>query len=76
MQRNSLAFNSTTGRIMKHRNIIKLTEVQKLTTLSRATIYRLIKIDKFPKQVKLSERSSGWVEEEVMQFLENCANNR
>ncbi|MBC8147894.1 MAG: AlpA family phage regulatory protein [Bacteroidetes bacterium] len=61
---------------MKYRNIIKLHKVQELTTLSRATIYRLIKIDKFPKQIKLSERSSGWVEDEVMQYLENCANNR
>ena len=61
---------------MKYRNIIKLCKVQELTTLSRATIYRLIKIGKFPKQIKLSERSSGWVEDEVMEYLDICANNR
>jgi prophage regulatory protein len=61
---------------MKYRNIIKLYKVQELTTLSRATIYRLIKIGKFPKQIKLSERSSGWVEDEVMEYLDICANNR
>ena len=61
---------------MKYRNIIKLYKVQELTTLSRATIYRLIKIGKFPKQIKLSERSSGWVEDEVMEYLDICAHNR
>jgi len=61
---------------MKYRNIIKLYKVQELTALSRATIYRLIKIGKFPKQIKLSERSSGWVEDEVMEYLDICANNR
>ena len=61
---------------MKYRNIIKLYKVQELTTLSRATIYRLIKIGKFPKKIKLSERSSGWVEDEVMEYLDICANNR
>jgi len=70
-----ILFN-TTGYAMKYRNIIKLYKVQELTTLSRATIYRLIKIGKFPKQIKLSERSSGWVEDEVMEYLDICANNR
>jgi len=50
---------------------IKIGQVSEITTLSRATIYRLIKQNKFPAQVKLSERSSGWVEQEVMEFLEN-----
>lgn len=61
---------------MKHMNIIKLYQVQNITTLSRTTIYRLIADGKFPKQIKLSERSSGWVEQEVMDYLDECIEKR
>jgi prophage regulatory protein len=61
---------------MKHMNIIKLYQVQNITTLSRTTIYRLIADGKFPKQIKLSERSSGWVEQEVMDYLDKCIEKR
>ncbi len=61
---------------MKYRIIIKLQKVEELTALSRATIYRLIQKGEFPKQIKLSERSSGWVEEEVMEYLDKCVKNR
>jgi len=56
--------------------IIKINDVKKLTTFSRSTIYRLISLGKFPRQIKLSERSSGWVEQEVLNYLDNCVNNR
>ncbi|WP_342590997.1 AlpA family transcriptional regulator [Isorropodon fossajaponicum symbiont] len=61
---------------MKHMNIIKLYQVLNITTLSRTTIYRLIADGKFPKQIKLSERSSGWVEQEVMDYLDKCIEKR
>jgi len=41
--------------------IIKLDEVKRRTTFSGSTIYRLAAEDKFPKPIKLSERSSGWL---------------
>jgi len=56
--------------------IIKLPKVQELTTLSRATIYRLISEGKFPKQIKLAERSSGWIAQEVTDYLKGCINVR
>ena len=56
--------------------IIKLPTVKGIVPLSTATIYRLIKQGKFPKQIKLSERSSGWVLEEVEQWLEEKINKR
>ena len=61
---------------MKYPNIIKLAKVKELTTFSSATIYRLISKGDFPKQVKLAERSSGWVEQEVLDYLDNCIGNR
>ncbi|MCS5550387.1 MAG: AlpA family transcriptional regulator [Gammaproteobacteria bacterium] len=51
--------------------IIKLTDVQNITTFSRSTIYRLISQGKFPKQIKLSERSAGWLEQEVLDYLDS-----
>jgi prophage regulatory protein len=57
-------------------NIIKLEKVKGLTALSRTTIYRLIADGKFPRQLKLSERSSGWVEQEVMDYLDECIEKR
>ena len=56
--------------------IIKLPAVIKLSALSSATIYRLIKKGEFPKQIKLSERSSGWLLSEVEQLLDSKVNAR
>ena len=56
--------------------IIKLDKVKEYTTFSAATNYRKMKKGEFPKQVKLSSRSSGWVEDEVLGYVENCINNR
>jgi prophage regulatory protein len=58
------------------KQIIKLSEVKGVVPLSTASIYRLIKKGEFPKQIKLSERSSGWVLEEVEQWLEEIINDR
>lgn len=44
---------------------IRLPEVRKLTSLSTATIYRMVACGKFPKQVKLGDRSVAWVKTEL-----------
>ena len=51
--------------------VIKLNEVKHLTSLSTASIYRQIKDNSFPKQIKLGERSSAWFYEEIIQWLED-----
>ena len=56
--------------------IIKLDEVKRRTTFSGSTIYRLAAEDKFPKPIKLSERSSGWLESEILAYLDECIKNR
>jgi prophage regulatory protein len=56
--------------------IIKLDCVKEMTTFSESTIYRLISQGKFPRQVKLAERSSGWVELEILDYLAVRINNR
>nr|WP_314540861.1 AlpA family transcriptional regulator [uncultured Massilia sp.] len=49
----------------QHR-IIRITEVMAMTGLSRSGIYAAIKEGTFPTQIKLSVRSSGWLESEVI----------
>lgn len=56
---------------MVEQQILKLTEVKLITALSGSTIYRLISQGIFPKQIKLSERSSGWLQSEVDQWLQD-----
>ena len=40
--------------------ILRMPEVLKLTGLSKATIYRMMKEGAFPKQYRLSARAVGW----------------
>lgn len=49
--------------------LIKLKEVMECTALSRASIYRLMAQDDFPKSVSLGERSVAWVESEVHEWV-------
>ena len=56
--------------------ILKLNDVKKLTTFSVSTIYRLASEGRFPKPIKLAERSSGWLEKEVLDYINNRINCR
>jgi prophage regulatory protein len=55
---------------MSNKILMKLPEVIELTTFSSATIYRLIDKGEFPKQIKISERSSAWSVEEIYSWFE------
>jgi len=65
-----LFFNFFLDGYMKNNILIKLPAVKELTTFSSSTIYRLISEGEFPKQIKLSERSSAWSLEEVYSWIE------
>ena len=56
--------------------VIKLPEVRELTTFSNSTIYRLMKEGVFPKQIKLSERSSVWILDEIDNWFQEKRNLR
>ena len=62
--------------IMNTNILIKLPVVKELTTFSSATIYRLISEGEFPKQIKLTEKSSGWLLEEIYDWLDEKINAR
>ena len=52
--------------------LLRLSDVTKLTGLSRATIYRLMKEGSFPSSKRLSERGVAWGGSDV----KSCAEDR
>jgi len=68
--------NAFTGQTFQMNQIININEVIEFTSISRAKIYEMIKVDSkyydptFPKPVRLSESRIGWVALEVHQWIE------
>ena len=56
--------------------LLTLPQIKELTQLSTAGIYRLMSQGKFPKQIKIAERSSRWIESEIMDFITEKMNER
>lgn len=51
--------------------ILRRLEVQQLTGLRRSTLYDLAKRDPtWPRQIRISEGTVGWIESEVKAWLE------
>jgi len=48
---------------------LRLSAVRRRTGVSKSSIYRWMKKDKFPKQVKLLGRSHGWREPEINHWM-------
>lgn len=44
---------------------LRLSQVKEMTTLSKASIYRLMDEGSFPKQISLGARSVAWVRSQV-----------
>ncbi|GJI92758.1 helix-turn-helix transcriptional regulator [Duganella hordei] len=56
--------------------LLRIREVLQLCGLSRATLYREIKLHSFPAPVKLSARSVGWLQDDVVHWLESRIEQR
>lgn len=56
--------------------IIKLPELKQMTGLSRSSIYALAAKGQFPRPIPLSTRASGWLYDEVSQWLQERAEMR
>ena len=50
--------------------ILKLPDVIKITGLARSTVYKLINENRFPKQIKSTSFSSGWLQSEISQWID------
>ncbi|MDD4357544.1 MAG: AlpA family phage regulatory protein [Smithellaceae bacterium] len=51
--------------------IIRKPELMSKIGLSDATIYRMEKAGRFPKRMQLGGNSVGWVESEVVEWVES-----
>lgn len=49
--------------------ILKRQEVEAITGLKRSTIYKKMKSREFPLAIKLTEHSVGWIESEVLEWV-------
>ena len=54
--------------------LIRLYHVMELTALPKSTIYELMKIDAFPKSVKIGKRGVAWVETEIIEWINGRIN--
>lgn len=74
--------NAIIGQTFQMNQIINIKEVIQFTSISRAKIYEMIKVDSkyydssFPKPIRLSESRIGWVALEVHQWLEDKIKSR
>ena len=50
--------------------LVRIGTVLEMTTLSTATIYRLMKKGQFPRQIKISERSTRWDLGEIFEWMD------
>ncbi|MDD3182591.1 MAG: AlpA family phage regulatory protein [Alphaproteobacteria bacterium] len=50
--------------------ILRLESVEKLVGLKKTTIYEMMGRDAFPKNILISTRCVGWVEQEVQAWIE------
>lgn len=54
---------------------IRIKDLSKLLGIGKSTIYRLVKEGKFPKQIKLTERTSVWRMSIVNRWIVERENN-
>lgn len=52
-----------------HDRILRWAEVEERVRLSRTTVWRLCKLGRFPRAVKISDAAVGWRESEVAGWL-------
>ncbi len=51
--------------------ILRYPELKEMLPVSRSSIYRWVRDDGFPKPILLGTNSCGWIEEEVILWIEN-----
>ncbi len=56
--------------------LLTLRDVTALTTLSKPTIYRLIKGGDFPQQLCIATHKVAWLDSEVRRWVEQRASRR
>lgn len=57
-------------------SLIRIDEVQRRTGYSKAWLYRIINLNRFPKPVKIGSRAIAFVESEVDEWIEQRISER
>jgi len=52
-------------------NFIRIKDVMKKTSIPKSTIWLWVKEEKFPKPIKLSERTTVWKESDIDEWMES-----
>jgi prophage regulatory protein len=55
--------------------ILRLPSVMSYTGLSRSSIYLQMKNGSFPKSISLGVRTAGWIESEVLAWIDSKIHN-
>jgi prophage regulatory protein len=50
--------------------LLRLAEVSTITGYSRDTIYRLGRLNRFPRRILVSDRAARWREDEIREWIE------
>ncbi len=56
---------------LRRDRVLPLNEVMHLTGLSKSTLYKLSNEGAFPRQVQLTTRRVGWVESQVLGWIQS-----
>ena len=56
--------------------LLNAREVQRLTAISHATLYRLVKAGRFPKPIRVGPNTSRWRSDEIAAHLERLSTER
>ena len=49
--------------------VLRLPEVLARVGLSKSTLWRLINAGQFPRPIRLGSRATGWIEEEIDEWI-------
>ena len=55
---------------------LRFSEVQKIIPVSRSTIFRWVRNDKFPAPINLGPNTRAWREEDIRAWLDNKTEHR
>jgi prophage regulatory protein len=56
---------------MNSRKIYRIDEICERTGLSKASIYKQIRLNKFPQGIKITDRSTGWSSDVIDSWIDN-----
>lgn len=56
--------------------VVRIAKVLEMTGLSRSSLYEIMGRGEFPSSIKLGIRSVGWLESEVLDWIEDRLSQR